>query len=95
MFLLFWGFVKNWIFYVREKRGRIYPTRNSANALEDSKSHGDMINIQPQEGDDEFKMTKENFEWLMNTVEKMESRLKSIEGHKEYAIQRKRDYRNI
>ena len=95
MFLLFWGFIKNWIFYVREKRGRVHPTRNSANALEDSNSHGDMITIQPQEGGDEFKMTKENFEWLMKTAEKMESSLKSIECHKEFARKRKRDYRKI
>ena len=95
MFLLFWGFIKNWIYYVREKMGRIQPARNIVNALEDSKAHGDMVNIQPQEGDDEIRMIKENCEWLMNTVEKMESRLNSIEGHKECTIQRKRDYRKI
>ena len=86
MLISFWGFFKNWRLYMREKIGRIQQTRNSTNALEDSHANGNMVPFQSQEVDKEFRMKRENYESIMSTLEKLGSRLKSLEGHREFTI---------
>ena len=71
---------------MREKIGRIQQTRNSTNALEDSHANGNMVPFQSQEVDKEFRMKRENYESIMSTLEKLGSRLKSLEGHREITI---------
>ena len=73
---------------MREKMGRIQQTRNSMNAIEDSHAHRNMIDIKPQEDNKEFRMKKEEYERIMDTFEKIESRVKSLEGHKEFTIKK-------
>ena len=88
MIITFWGFIKNWGFYMREKMGRIQQTRNSMNAIEDSHAHRNMIDIKPQEDNKEFRMKKEEYDRIMDTFKKIESRFKSLESHKEFTIKK-------
>ena len=83
MLILFWGFVKNWRFYIREKWGGIQQMRNSTNSQQNSNAAGIMVQIESQEDEKECRMTKENYEWITDTLEKIEFRLKSLEGDKE------------
>ena len=83
MIILFWGFVKNWRFYIREKWGGIQQMRNRTNAQQDSNAVGIMVQIKSQEEEKEFRMKKENYEGITRALENMESRVKSIESDKE------------
>jgi hypothetical protein len=82
------GFVKSWRFYLREKWGEIQQMRNSTNAPQDSNADGIMVQKKSQEDEEECRMKKENYESIMHTFEKRESRLKSVKGDKTFTTQK-------
>jgi hypothetical protein len=88
MIISFWGFIKNWRFHMREKCGRVQQTQNSTNTRENSHDDGIMVQIKSQEDNKVLRKVKENYEWTMETFEKIETRLKSLEGTKEFTTRK-------
>ena len=77
MIILFWGFIKNW-----------RQMRNNTNALQNSNADVTMVQIKPQKDEKKWRMKKENYEGITNTLEKIESRLKAIERNMEFTTQK-------
>ena len=84
MIILLIGFIKNWRFYMRQKWSGMQQMQNNTNALQDSNADRIMVQIKPQKDENEWRMKKENYEGITNTLEKIESRLKEMERNMEF-----------